>query len=93
MSRIALAIVALLFLVPDAMADYFQVFDGSTPYYIPHAAVFVDQKQVGFTDASGRIKIDLPKGTYAGEIALKSTRKHMTFTIDDNEQLKKVAAQ
>jgi|GEM_PF-5651685 len=93
MNRVALAVVALFCLVPDAEADYFQVFDGSTPYYIPHAAVFVDQKQVGFTDAAGRIKIDLPKGTYSGEIVLKSARKRMTFTIDNGQQLKKVAVQ
>ncbi len=93
MNRIALALMALLFFVPDAMADYFQVFDGNTPYYIPHAAVFVNQKQVGFTDASGRIKIDLPAGAYTAEIAVKSARKRMTFTIDNSLQLKKVAAQ
>jgi hypothetical protein len=93
MNRIALATAATLSLVSDARADSFQVFDGNTPYYIPHAAVFIDQKQVGFTDASGRVKIDLPVGNHVGEIVVNSTRKKMSFTIDNSPQLKKVVAQ
>lgn len=82
---------ALLF-APSAFADYFQIYNGSTPYYIQHARVVVGGRDVGGTDAMGRIKIDLPPGNYAGEIIDGTTKKQVTLTIDGGGQLKTIHA-
>ena len=79
--------------VIDARADYFQVFDAGKPYYIPHATVFRNNQPIGGTDASGRIRIDLPPGAYTAQIAVGTTRKQVQFTIDNGAQLKRIEAQ
>lgn len=85
--------VQVLACAQDASADYFQIFDAGTPYYIPHAAVSRNQKPIGSTDASGRIRIDLAPGVYSAEIVAGSMRKQIHFTIDNSAQLKRVEAQ
>jgi len=92
MQRTMFLLLPLLVCATDARADYFQVFDAGKPYYIPHATVFRDLKPIGSTDASGRIRIDLPPGTYSAEIAAGQGRKRIFFTIDNGTQLKKIEA-
>ena len=92
MKRALFLMVSMLVCAVDARADYFQVFDAGKPYYIPHATVFRNQIPIGSTDASGRIRIDLPPGTYSAEIAAGQARKQIHFTIDNGAQLKRIEA-
>jgi hypothetical protein len=92
MQRILFLLVSMLVCAIDARADYFQVFDAGKPYYIPHATVLLNQKAIGSTDAAGRIRIDLPPGTYSAEIAAGQALKQIRFTIDNGAQLKRIEA-
>jgi len=92
MQRATFMLLSMLACATNARADYFQVFDAGKPYYIPHAAVFRDQKPIGSTDASGRIRIDLPPGTYSAEIVVGQVRRQIHFTIDNGAQLKRIEA-
>ena len=92
MQRALLLFVSSLLCATDARADYFQVFDAGKPYYIPHATVFKDNKPIGSTDGAGRVRIDLPPGTYSAEIVEGAIRRQIHFTIDNGTQLKKIEA-
>lgn len=76
-----------------ALADYFQVFDPTHNSYVPYARISVNGLAIGTTDGYGRIKIDLPRGSYQGEIALRDGTKHFAFAIDESAQLKKLQTQ
>ncbi|UUZ68689.1 hypothetical protein LP416_01730 [Polaromonas sp. P2-4] len=86
--------VLLSFTSGPVYADYFQIFEGGRQNYFPYAQVYVGGKLYGYTDLYGRIKVDLPKGRYAGQVELRGgTRKRIEFTIDGGRQLKRVNAQ
>jgi hypothetical protein len=75
-----------------AFADYFQIFDGSRPYYIPYARVTLADKTIGYTDAYGRLKIDLPPGEYQVQIEYRSGRKTVRLFVDGGSNLKRAEA-
>jgi hypothetical protein len=78
---------------PAAHADYFQVFDGSTPYYVPYAQIRLKERLLGYTDAYGRIRIDLPPGHYSAQVLLRDSRKKtISLALDGSRQLKRVDA-
>jgi hypothetical protein len=92
MKRMPLAVVLLLAGAIDAHADDFQVFEAGKPYYIAHGTIFRNHLPIGSTNASGRIRIDLPPGAYSADIAVGTTRRPIQFTIDNSAQLKRIEA-
>jgi hypothetical protein len=87
-----LLLVLLVAIPPNARADYFQIFDGKTPYYIPYAEVTINGQRRGYTDMYGRIRLTLPAGTYTGEIVYHQQHKRITITIDGRSELKRITA-
>ena len=92
MTKQIFAIMLSLFAADVALADYFQIFDGSRPYYISYAPVTVGGRPVGYTDRYGRIRIDLDKGEYRGEITYRGRKIRLEFVIDGGRELKRVEA-
>jgi hypothetical protein len=91
--RIAILLASLIWLMPGtAFADYFQFFNAATPYFIPNAMVSLNGQTIGYTDAYGRIKIDLAPGNYQVQIEFKNGLKTVQLHIDGKTNLKKVEA-
>lgn len=85
-----IVLVLLLVAAPGCVhADYFQVFDASGKYYIPYASVMKDNSVIGYTDAYGRVKIDLPKGECRVQIKHRGNTMTSQLTIDGSTVLKK----
>ena len=76
-----------------AHADYFQILDSADGNYIQYAQVYLDGKPYGYTDRYGRIEVDRPNGTYAGEVAVRDEHKTIEFNIDGSSELKRVSVQ
>lgn len=93
MKKLLFLAVALLIVPPIAHADYFQIFDRSSPYYIQYAPVSVMGQFYGYTDMYGRISLGLPLGTYDGEIAYGDQRRRIHFRIDGSQYLKRLDAE
>ena len=91
---LSLLIASLLIAVPNvALADYFQIFDSTHNSYLPYTRITVNGQLVGTTDGYGRIKIDLPHGSYQGEVTARDGTKRIAFSIDDAAVLKKLQTQ
>ena len=75
-----------------AFADYFQIFDGSRPYYIAYARVTLAGKTIGYTDAYGRLKIDLAPGKYEVQIAHRDALKTVRLSVNGSSVLKRAEA-
>lgn len=92
--RILVLLASLIAIAPNtAFADYFQFFDGPTPYYIPNAKVSFNGQAIGYTDAYGRIEIKLAPGNYKVQIEFKDGQKTVQLQIDGGQSLKIVKVQ
>ncbi len=92
--RISILLTCLMAMTPGiAFADYYQFFVGSTPYYIPNAKVSFNGQTIGYTDAYGRIKIDLAPGKHQVQIEFKDGLRTVQLQIDGEQNLKKVKVQ
>ncbi|MGH2638709.1 MAG: hypothetical protein ACRDF4_05425 [Rhabdochlamydiaceae bacterium] len=88
--RILILLVSLIATMPSAaFADYFQFFDGSTPYFIPNARVTLGNQAIGYTDAYGRILIDLAQGNYQVQIESRGGTKTVQLHVDGGNKLKR----
>jgi hypothetical protein len=93
MKLLLIVITLLLFSTPgSAFADYFQFFDGSGPYYITYARVTLAGKTIGYTDAYGRLKINLPRGQHQVEIEHRGQTRTARLSRDGGSGLKRAEA-
>lgn len=86
--------IVLSLLTSDAShADYFRIMDGATSYYIPYAKVEEDDGSViGYTDAYGRIRINLPLGQRTVKVIDRGVTKSVSLRVDGRPNLKRVEA-
>lgn len=84
-------LIGLALIAPGAAyADYFQFFAGGRS--VPHARVILNGKTVGFTDAYGRVKINLPRGAYQVQIDDRVKRMSARIVVDGKGNLKRADA-
>ncbi|MGH7746577.1 MAG: hypothetical protein ACREQ5_17730 [Candidatus Dormibacteria bacterium] len=93
MMRILILLASLIATMPSvAFADYFQFFDGPTSKFIPNAHIKIGNQAFGYTDAYGRIRIDIAPGIYQVQIESQDGIKTAQLHIDGGTKLKRTEA-
>lgn len=88
MKRLFMALLMIFIFEGLAWADYFQFMFRENRYYAAYAAVYVNDKRIGFTDKYGRIAIKLPDGTYRAEVRRRGQSAAVRITVDGSRYLK-----
>ena len=90
MKRFILAIFLAVSMASAALADAFQLVRQATGAYASEAAVYFNDKLVGYTDPHGRIVISMPSGTYTFVVFSLGQKASVVLTLTGNPQLQVV---
>lgn len=83
------SVVLIIFLTTSSYADVFQFVDRHRNSYLVSYGVYISGQLSGYTDGYGRIRIDIPNGTYNAILKMPNRPdRSIELKFNDSNRLK-----
>lgn len=89
MKKILIFITFVAIMAGTAYADSFQFIERARNSYIANGAIYISNQLQGYTDGYGRIRINLPRGTYEARLRIRNRPDIVIrLTLDGSSTMK-----
>ncbi len=90
MKRFILSVFVAMSMASATHADQFQLVDRATGAHASGAAVYLNDKLLGYTDNYGRIIISMSPGPYTVGVSFMGKTRSVSLTLTGSQQLQVV---